>query len=45
MLTVSKDNFSIEVQERPSVFTAYLSYHLAIWYLSLKHSDKSFPGK
>lgn len=45
MLTISKGDVSIEVQERPSAFTAYLSYHLAIWYLSIQQSDKSFPGK
>lgn len=42
MLTISKGDVSIEVQERPCIFTACLSYRF-IWYLSVKHSDKSFP--
>lgn len=41
----SQNEYLIEIQKKSNLITANLCYRLAIGYLSIKKSDKNFPGK
>lgn len=41
----SQYEYLVEVRRKPDLVTVNLCYWLAIGYLSIKKSDKNFPGK